>query len=73
MVGACLSGGDRSYRALRVDPMLESLRDQEQFEDILSRMEADVARERTLAEGSRSAFVVDSVTAAAGIARGTPP
>ncbi len=61
--------GYRGYRALRVDPMLQSLRGQDRFQQIVSRMEADVARERDLVEGGRGAFVVDSVIAAAGIGR----
>ena len=52
------------HRILAQDPMFTSLRNNEQFQAILTRMEEDVAREGERVEAEGIAAVVDSMIAA---------
>ena len=56
--------GYRLHRILAQDPMFTSIRNNEQFQAILTRMEEDVAREGKRVEAEGIAAVVDSMIAA---------
>ena len=56
--------GYRLHRLIAHDPMFASLRDHEQFQAILSRMDGDVARQRARVEAEGIAARVDSMIAA---------